>query len=62
MRRGRQIKNPCSVCGKPTDSQGWCGASDHDDGNPWGGIACLFVLPPKPKKQDGDSIEEEAQK
>jgi hypothetical protein len=62
MKRGRQVKNPCSVCGKATDSQGWCGASDHDDGNPWGGISCLFVRHPNPEKDVDKAREEEAAK
>ena len=41
MRTKRIIKNPCPICGNRTDTTGWCGASDHDAGNPFGGIACF---------------------
>ncbi len=37
----KKIKNPCPICGNKTDTQGWCGSSEHDAGNPFGGINCI---------------------
>ena len=40
--RTKQRKNGCKFCGRPVNTQGWCGSPDHDEGNPFSsGIACL---------------------
>jgi len=55
------VKNPCPICGKRTDSQGWCGSSDHDAGNPFNGINCLVVQFPQRTVEHADSRVTEAE-
>ena len=59
-RRGSKPKNPCDICGKPTDATGWCGSSDHDAGNPFGGIKCFVVTFPKREETEESRVREGA--